>query len=138
MVGSGSDPVAGARADGLTEPQLAKLRRFQIAGLPAADLAATTRDRMYVDLTWIAHRGRVFRVTGVCQDADRGRYRPLFEQTAATFRPLKPEDRARIVETRLRMRPARAGETVAEVTCPWSGSPPASMPGRHREAPSRS
>ena len=113
--GNGSDPVAGARADGLTEAQVGRLRRFQISGLPAAALAATTRDRMYVDLTWIAHRGRVFRVTGVCQEIERGRYRPIFEQTAATFRPLKPEDRTRIVENRLRIRPARAGETVAEV-----------------------
>ena len=38
VVGSGSDPVARARADGLTESQIAKLRRFQISGLPAADL----------------------------------------------------------------------------------------------------
>jgi predicted Zn-dependent protease len=115
VVGTGGDPAAGARADGLTEPQVAKLRRFQISGLPAADLGATTRDRMYVDLTWIAHRGRIFRVTGVCHESDRGGYRPVFEQTAATFRPLKPEDRTRIVENRLRIRPARAGETVAEV-----------------------
>ena len=76
VVGSGSDPVAGARADGLTEAQIAKLRRFQISGLPAADLAATTRDRMYVDLTWIAHRGRIFRVTGVCHETDRGTLSP--------------------------------------------------------------
>jgi predicted Zn-dependent protease len=115
VVGSGSDPVAGAQADGLTESQIAKLRRFQISGLPAADLAATTRDRMYVDLTWIAHRGRIFRVTGVCHETDRARFRPIFEQTAATFRPLRPEDRTRIVESRLRIRTARAGETVAEV-----------------------
>ncbi|HKZ08046.1 MAG TPA: M48 family metalloprotease [Methylomirabilota bacterium] len=114
-VGRGNDPVAGARADGLTEPQVAKLRRFQISGLPAADLAATTRDRMYADLTWIAHRGRIFRVTGVCHESDRGRYRPIFEQTAATFRPLTSEDRPRIVENRLRVRSARAGESVAEV-----------------------
>lgn len=115
VVGSGSEPADGARADGLTEAQIAKLRRFQISGLPAADLAATTRDRMYVDLTWIAHRGRIFRVTGLCDETDRARYRPIFERTAATFRPLRPEDRTRIVESRLRIRSARAGETVAEV-----------------------
>ena len=115
VVGGGSDPVAGARADGLTEAQAAKLRRFQISGLPAAGIAATTRDRTYVDLTWIAHRARIFRVTGVCHETDRARYRPIFEQTAATFRPLRPEERTRIVESRLRIRAARAGETVAEV-----------------------
>src|SRR4029453_13723613 len=52
--------------------------------------------------------------TGVCDEAARARYRPIFERTAATFRPLRPEDRTRIVESRLRIRSARAGETVAE------------------------
>ena len=115
VAGSGSDPVAGARADGLTESQIQRLRRLQVSGLPAATVAAVTRDRTYVDLTWIAHRERVFRVTGVCREADRGRYRPTFDQTAATFRPLRPEDRDRISEHRLRIRPARSGETVAQV-----------------------
>jgi hypothetical protein len=68
-----------------------------------------------VALTWIAHRKRIFRVVGVCDDAGWDRYRPVFEQTAASFRPLRPEERARIVESRLRIRPARARETVAQV-----------------------
>lgn len=115
VVGSGDDPVAGARADGLSDAQLQRVRRLEISRLPAATIAATTRDGTRVALTWIAHRKRIFRVVGVCDDAGWDRYRPVFEQTAASFRPLRPEERARIVESRLRIRPARARETVAQV-----------------------
>jgi predicted Zn-dependent protease len=115
LVGSGDDPVAGARADGLAEAQVQRLRRLQISGLPAAGLTGSTRDGTRVALTWIAHRKRIFRVTGVCGAADWERYHTAFERTAASFRPLRPEDHGRIAESRLRIRPARAGETVAQV-----------------------
>ena len=112
--GSGDDPVAGARADGLTEAQVQRIRRFQVSGLPAAALTASTRDGTRVAFTWIAHRQRIFRVTGVCGGAEWERYRDDFQRTAASFRPLRPEDEARITETRLRIRPARGGETIAQ------------------------
>jgi predicted Zn-dependent protease len=114
-VTTGNDPVAGARADGLSDAQIQRLRRLQISRLPAAALTASTRDGTRVALTWIAHRAHIFRVTGACGGADWERYREVFEQTAASFRPLRLEDRERIVESRLRIRPARAGETVAQV-----------------------
>jgi predicted Zn-dependent protease len=115
FVASGDDPVSGARADGLTEAQIQRIRRLQISQLPAATLAASTRDGTRVTLTWIAHRQRVFRVTGVCGDTEWERYRDDFERTAASFRPLRPEDEARITESRLRIRSARVGESIAQV-----------------------
>jgi predicted Zn-dependent protease len=115
VVGDGDDPVAGARADGLTEPQVQRLRRFPVSGLPAAALTASTRDGTRVALTWIAHRARIFRVTGVCAGDDWERYRDHFERTAASFRPLHPQDRARITDDRLRIRVARAGDSIADV-----------------------
>ena len=115
LVGSGDDPVAGARADGLTDAQIQRLRRLQISRLPAAALTASTRDGTRVALTWIAHRGRIFRVTGVCDGAEWERYRNAFERTAASFRPLRLEDLTRITESRLRIRSARAGESIAQV-----------------------
>jgi len=63
VAGTGDDPVAAARAGGLNEELLKGIRRFSIAGLPAAAIAAATRDGTRVLLTWIAHRSRVFRVT---------------------------------------------------------------------------
>lgn len=121
-VGSGDDPVAGARTDGLSEAEIQRLRRFQISRLPAAELLASARDGARVALTWIAYRGRIFRVTGACQASAWERYRPAFERAAASFRPLRPEDESRVVESRLRIRSARAGETVAQVVARGGGT----------------
>ena len=115
LVGPGDDPVAGARADGVAESQLAALRRVAISGLPAAQVVATTRDDDRVGLTWIAHRERVFRVAGVSAVSDWERYRPAFDRTASSFRPLRAADRPRVVQSRLRVRPAGAGETISQV-----------------------
>jgi predicted Zn-dependent protease len=115
FVASGDDPVSGARADGLTDAQIQRIRRLQISQLPAAALTASTRDGTRVALTWIAHRKRVFRVTGACVDTEWERYRDDFERTAASFRPLRPQDGARITENRLRIRAAREGESIAQV-----------------------
>jgi predicted Zn-dependent protease len=115
VVGRGDDPVDGARADGLTDTQIQRVRRLQVSQLPAAALAASTRDGTRVALTWIVHRDRIFRVTGVCEADGWERYRAEFERTAMSFRPLRPEDLARITESRLRIRAARAGESLAQV-----------------------
>ena len=115
VVGNGDDPVAGAKADGLSDAQIQKLRRFQISQVPAAAVNASTRHGTYVALTWIAHRSRIFRVTGVCGGGDWERYRPEFERTATSFRPRRADEVARIAQSRLRIRPARAGERIAEV-----------------------
>lgn len=111
----GDDPLAGARADRLSDRLVNRLERVRIGGLPAARLQAQTREGDLLDLTWIAHRGRVFRVTGICAIGDRERYAPLLERVATSLRPLGPGDEARISVTRLRIRPALGGETVAEV-----------------------
>ena len=115
LSGPGNDPLAGARADGLSEAQIKEIRRLQISQLPAATLTGSTRDGTNVALTWIAHRGQVFRVTGICRSADWARYREDFAKTAASFRPLRAEDQARITESRLRVRAARGGESIAQV-----------------------
>lgn len=115
LAAQGDDPVAGARADGLSEARLGDLQRREIAGLSAVGLLADTRDGNRVVLTWIAHRGHIFRVMGMTPSRDWERHGPTLERVATSVRPLRASDRERIMETRLRIRPARAGETVAEV-----------------------
>jgi predicted Zn-dependent protease len=122
IASEGDDPVAGARADGLNDAQVTQLRRLQISGLPAATLTAATKEGTRVALTWIAHRKRVFRVMGLSKGGDWDRYRPVFEQTTASFRPLRSDEAARIAESRLRVRPARAGESVAQVVARGGGT----------------
>jgi len=115
LVGSGADPVAGARAEGLSDAQVKRLRPLQISQLPAAALTASTRDGTRLALTWIAHRERIFRVTGASDDAGWERHLGEFDRTAESFRPLRSEDQARITESRLRIRSARAGDRIAQV-----------------------
>ena len=120
--GEGDDPVAAAREDGLKDPQLKQVQRTRVASLPAAVLVADTRSGQRVRLTWIAYRKHVFRVTGLARTRDWGRYGTTLEKTAGTFRALRPEDRERLVESRLRVRPASAGETVAQVLARGGGT----------------
>jgi predicted Zn-dependent protease len=120
--GEGDDPVAAARADGLKEAQLNQLQRVRVASLPAALLVADARGGRRVRLTWIAYRKHVFRVTGLARVQDWGRYGAILERTAGTFRPLRPADRGRLVESRLRVRLAGAGETVAQVLARGGGT----------------
>jgi len=126
VVGAGDDPVAGARKDGLPEGQLKRLQRRQIGALPAAALVADTRDGDRLVLTWIAHRSRVCRLTALARVKDWERYGRDLERVTASVRPQLPADRDRIVESRLRIRRAMAGETVGQMAAraggPWGAA----------------
>jgi predicted Zn-dependent protease len=112
MAADGNDPLAGAREDGLDEKEMNQVTRTTIAGLPAAQLIAQDREvRMHV--TWIAYQGHVYRVAGISPPRAFETYRETFARTAASFRPLRREERERMTEVRLRPRPARAGESIA-------------------------
>src|SRR5262249_19553926 len=89
-----------------------------IGQLPAATLLGSTRDGHRIAMTWIAHDGRIFRVTGLSGEREWERYRPALERTTDSFRPLRPADRERIVEKRLRVWPARAGDTLGRMLAP--------------------
>ncbi|HTK93805.1 MAG TPA: M48 family metalloprotease [Verrucomicrobiae bacterium] len=122
VAGPGDDPIAGAKADGLKDADLKRLQRLQISGLPAARVLAETRDGDRAALTWIAHRPRIFRVLGLAPRRAWDRYGAVLDRAARSFRPLRPADRERILESRLRLRPARAGETVAQVLARGGGT----------------
>jgi predicted Zn-dependent protease len=64
----------------------------------------------------------VLRVAGLTAIRRWDRYRAAFEQTAASLRPLRPAERERLVEVRLRLQPARAGDTVADVVARAGGA----------------
>jgi predicted Zn-dependent protease len=55
----------------------------------------------------------VYRVAGISPPRAFETYRETFARTAASFRPLRREERERMTEVRLRPRPARAGESIA-------------------------
>jgi len=61
---------------------------------------------------WVAYRGLLYRFIGLAPE----RYRPLLKDTALSFRPLTPNERASIRETRLRVVPAESGESLARLS----------------------
>jgi len=111
MVGDGSDPAAGARADKLDDERMRRLERIRISGLPAARLITDSRDTR-LDLTWIAYGGHIYRIAGGSRAGDFERYRQLFTQSAQSFRPIGDADRGRLTVARLRGELPRQGETL--------------------------
>ena len=120
LAGAGADPEAALHAfERETKASLSRgAERTTIAGLPAVRAAAVARTRdgpIAIDLTWIAYAERIYRVTGMSRPDAFDAMRPVFRYTAGTFGALTDTERAGIHETRLRLVPARAGETLAAV-----------------------
>jgi predicted Zn-dependent protease len=120
VAAEGGDPVEGARQDGLDERQMGQLTRRTIAGLPAAQGIAQDRD-VRLHLTWIAYQSHVYRVAGIATPRAFETYRETFARTASSFRPLRRDEREAITEVRLRPRPARAGESLADLVTRLGG-----------------
>jgi predicted Zn-dependent protease len=119
-VGQGTDPAEAVAAfEKATESRVSdRAERVTINGLPALRLVTRARadgGALGVDLTWIAHRGTFFRMTGVARAQDFDAYAAVFRRTAETFRPLTESERAGIRETRLRIVPARGGERLDQL-----------------------
>ena len=108
----GEDPIEGARADGLHKRLLDQLVPSEIHGLPAVVLETEERGSLY-HVTWIAHRGSVYRISAVSDTSDLASSREILQRVAPTFRDLRPQDLERIRAHRLRTTAARPGETIA-------------------------
>jgi predicted Zn-dependent protease len=67
-------------------------------------------------LTWIAHGGRVYRLTAIAGSGESRDYLGRARNTARSFRPLTAQERASIRERRLRLATARPGETLGELS----------------------
>lgn len=139
VAGQGDDPAAAL------EPTLRAqigapggFTRGTIAGRPALHaVGRTTADDgtpVIVDLTLVAFGGSIYQVTGAATPRDYPGVRDAFARAAGSFRALTPSERASIRVTRLRLVPARAGETVAQVSARaksvWKGADAAIRNGR--------
>ncbi|MCP3984546.1 MAG: M48 family metalloprotease [bacterium] len=91
-------------------------KRTKIGGLPAYRAVARAQGRNgtnLLHLTWIAHRKATFLITGISgARASAAELREL-GSAAASFRPLSRRQRGSIMEQRLRIVEARAGESLA-------------------------
>ena len=116
--GTGSDPMDAlkgleheAKVDLASRAEL-----LRIGGLPAVRTTAQGRTRdgpLALELTWIAHAGHIYRVTGATSPARSARFQTAFRDTAESFRPITAAERAGVRESRLRLVAARDGETLA-------------------------
>lgn len=113
-VAEGNDPLDGARAVEKTAKVsiLNKTQRLTINGLPAAHMQMDADGKIGVDLTWIAHAGLVYQVTGLAPKKGFDSIRPVFTTVAQSFRPLSAAERAGVKEKRIRLIKANAGETI--------------------------
>jgi predicted Zn-dependent protease len=116
LAGRGDDPLAVARAFAQREgaafglmPVQTQLGRFRAARAYGRSGGTT------VDVSWIAIRGNVYQITGACKNGDYDTYQTPFIDVALSLRPLTPEERAGIRESRLRIIPARSGESLREL-----------------------
>jgi predicted Zn-dependent protease len=78
-------------------------------------LAQSQQGRVALDLTWIAHPGGVFRITGMAAESEFQRYEQALSQSALSFRPLTRAERNGIREKRLHSARAQGGETLASL-----------------------
>jgi predicted Zn-dependent protease len=116
---TGDDPGAAAatfaRRHQLT---LSDLQRVQLDGLPAVRALAgvpTERGAFVADLTFIAHRGLIFRLAGAAPVAGYEAQARTLADAARSFRRLRPEERASFEVQRLRVVRAAPGEHLPEL-----------------------
>jgi predicted Zn-dependent protease len=144
--GADRDPVAAAqrfgeatKIDFSVEPGPAIVGR-----LPAAHAMAHMRGSqgdMLLDITWLSHRGMVFRIVCASAAGKAAAYRPTCLAIARSFRPLTPAERDGISVARLRAVRARKGERldalVARTNSVWNAQQAAVTNGIEEYAPLR-
>jgi predicted Zn-dependent protease len=121
IAGEGNDPAEIVRQ--LEQEQETRLlenaEQKEINGLKAVQINArvdTSDGRMGTVMTWIAHKGLVFQITGISPVKNFNDYQTAFSETAQSFRPLTDSDSSRIKEARLRIVRAQDGETLSSLT----------------------
>jgi len=86
--------------------------RFEIRGLPAARTRSQGRGTA-TEVTLIDYAGKIYSIVGQCKESEVDGYSKIFDTTARSFRALRSSEMKAIRESRLRVRDARSGETVA-------------------------
>lgn len=120
IAGKGDDPLKVAKTleEQLGISLLENAESTQIGGLTAVRSVAVvrgSRGKVGLDLTWIGHGGVVYQITGMSPATKFEQYRKVLGETAESFRPLSDLERSTIEEARLRIVPARGGETLDQL-----------------------
>lgn len=87
------------------------------AGRSVPHVEATGRGErgdVSVDISWIDAGGAVYKITGVAEPEDFPAYRGQFHLAALSLRELTSDERKSIRDSRLRIREAKAGQSLGE------------------------
>ncbi len=118
VVAEGTDPMEQALAFDREIPLIGTPNRLEISGLRAvqADVDVGDRaERMRVVMTWIAHEGRIYRISGGSSKRHFDPLRPTFVAAAASFHPLDDAERREILQDTLRIATVEPGEDLAKL-----------------------
>jgi len=120
VAGKGADPSQAAEQ--LTQVMYKEYRArpsrsepAKVGNLPAYLVTYTDtsgREPMHLFFLYIGYRNLIYQFVGVAPE----RYRVPIRETALSFRPLSPTERASIKETRLRVVSARSNESIAQLS----------------------
>lgn len=95
---------------------LVEEKALTIGGFPAyrvAGRASTGSSMIGGQVTWIAYRGLIYRITAIAPAGIGRGYLGRARNSVRSFRPLTEEERGSFREDRLRTATARAGETLS-------------------------
>lgn len=86
----------------------------KVSGLDAYRLAAGASGGVHLAVTFIPWRGDIYRVTGVTSAIKS--FDGIFRNVARSFRPITPELASKVVQKRIHIVTAEAGESLAELS----------------------
>ena len=121
--GAGDDPEEAATAflarnehqnfeiDSAAPLKIGSYPAFRVVGK-----APTPYGWLPIAMTWVARDGVIFRFTGLTAPGAFKRYESSYGNVVRSFRPLPPELRKSVRETRLRVALARGGERIADLS----------------------
>jgi predicted Zn-dependent protease len=115
LAGEGKDPLEAARIfEKKSGVRLEDTQPLSVAGLEAVRSAGEHQGSR-LDLTWIAYGGYVFQITGISPEDTFNVYQDSLAKIGRSFRPITKAERKKIKDTRLRIVPAKAGESLEQV-----------------------
>jgi len=119
LQGRGDDPKRAAAAFLQRQPvRVVDHGAFRGAGgdgYRAVAVADSQQGTLALHLAWLVHRGLVYRVTGVSPPQAFRAREAAFVAVTKSFRPITAEEASSVRQKRLRLVPARAGETLAQL-----------------------
>lgn len=120
MQGPGQDPRLAATSyaaqEGLRFATADSIRIGNLRAFRARAAVPTPSGSVDAEITWIAHRGQIYRLSAAARPGAFGRHEGIFRSFARSFRPIRDAELELIDELRLRVVDARAGETLAELS----------------------